>query len=64
MRTVFRKRQGRFEEWHFHIACPDWPEGSYVEQAAVPPAHELCIDCLGIRNNGIPNPSPDHPPGA
>lgn len=64
MRKVFRKRQGRFEEWHFYSACPDWPQANYLEQSAPPPAHELCIDCLSIRDNGAPTPDPTHQPGA
>jgi hypothetical protein len=53
---VFRKRSGRFEEWHFQPDCPDWPAANYIEQITLPPATDICIECVELHNSGSPDP--------
>jgi|GEM_PF-3481902 hypothetical protein len=54
--TAYRKRIGRFEEWHFQPDCPDWPHANYIEQRTMPVATELCIDCIELYNRSSPDP--------
>ena len=56
---VFRKRIGRFEEWHFQPDCPDWPLANYIAQRTLPPATEICMVCIQLHNSGSPDPHLD-----
>jgi hypothetical protein len=51
MAKTFRKHFGRFESWHFHSDCPDWPLGEYIEQIDILPEQDLCLKCLQLNAN-------------
>jgi hypothetical protein len=40
----YRKWLNRYAPWHFHLACPGWPEIQYIEQDETPP-DEICQQC-------------------
>lgn len=48
MPDEYRKRAGRFEEWHFHPDCPDWPRADYIHETQIPRPEELCLQCIGL----------------
>lgn len=60
MATKYRKLVGRYEYWHFHTNCPDWPETNYFEENQLADHEEICQRCieLGNRSSSDPNVAP------
>lgn len=52
MPSVYRRRIGIYDTWHFCRNCSNWPRVNYDEQVSEPKAGEICSDCLAKDSNG------------
>jgi hypothetical protein len=63
MTKKYRKYIGRFEFWHFHPNCPDWPEGNYTHRSELSPRARICPQCVDLRDeDSDPKPGKDMNP--
>jgi hypothetical protein len=59
MTKKYRKYIGRFEFWHFHRDCPDWPEGNFTHRSEISPRARICPQCADLDNEQSAGPKPD-----
>jgi hypothetical protein len=59
--TIEYRKHIDFEDWHFHPACPGWPDKNYIERIDImPPSHrEVCLYCVHLGNDGNLDPTAD-----
>ena len=64
MIVVYRKRKDG-SRWHFHTACPGWPETNYIQVqfGQLPAGERVCEECVRLESQMFPRKKMSHARG-